>query len=1001
MSIRAKSLLLLGFGILCIVGTAIYTSATLFLGRFDEIEMDRAEINLERVSQAFEVEKNNLSVKLSDWSTWDDSYQFNEDQNSEFIDSNLQDLTFENLNIYAMIYARPGEKVVYAKGYDVEGELSTSPSAHLLAIATNSALLGKLEKQQDQLTGVVTDNGVPFILSARPILKSDSEGPSNGILIFLRKISKTYANEFGEIVRLPISIQVIDPSNVSEHIKEELSKGQESLAKVESEDLLEADHFETDLFGKPALYFHMSLPRDIHKQGISVVKYIGLFGGAIGTAVLLIILFVLDRLVLRRIITTSQYIASAGKKGMVSERIPEDSHKDEISSLVKSVNSMLQSMEYGQHLLADERYRMQQYIDSAGVMFIALSPQGEITLVNKKTCEVLERTKEELIGTDWFTKAVPIVDQEKTRALFTSIMAGKLEASDYFENTVITKSGQIRLIAWHNNVLRNNDGNIIAAISSGEDITQRKATEVAVEQKNRELESTKSAMLNILEDERKLEEQMKQERDQAQAIISSMSEGLFVVDREYRVLLTNTMASQLVGIPIEDMLGKKLSDITVIYNEDTPVPEEQRPLYRTLHGGERVTFGLEDDQYLESKNGKIPVAISTTPLKRGDEIIGALATFHDISKDKAVKETIEKQVEERTRDLVREQARFMASISNLSLGFLMTDLNGKVILINAIARQILDLTAEQIVFDDIVKTFDGIVDIQGESTRCKETRKSKQLPSVQYKSRWVRLFIAPIITQDETSEIIGQVFVLEDTTESKMVERSKDEFFSIASHELRTPLTAIRGNTSMIMDFYGDKIPDADMKEMIEDIHASSIRLIDIVNDFLNVSRIEQGKIDFKKSDFDIKNLIRESVAEFEGSALEKHVVVRFDDTTDVPTVFADPDRTKQVILNLVGNALKFTDTGEVIVHLTREHTMVRVSVSDSGRGISKENQALLFRKFQQAGSSLFTRDTTKGTGLGLYISRLIVEGMGGQIWLEKSEEGVGSVFIFSLPTTT
>ncbi len=862
-------------------------------------------------------------------------------------------------------------------------------------------MLGGLKNQDDQVTSVVVDDGIPFIMSARPILRSSSEGPARGVLIFLRKISNTYAKEFGSIVRLPVEIITIDYNNLSEHIRDELAEGEKDLTEVKTKTALEADRFESDVYGRPALYFHMELPRDIHAQGIQVVKYIGIFGGTIGIVVLLIILFVLDRFILSRIILTSNQIVALGKRGVVSERIPSDPHSDEISSLIKSVNSMLQSLEYGQHLLADERYRMQQYIDSSGILFVALSPQGTVTLVNKKTCEILERTKEDLVSADWFEKAIPEQEREKTRAIFSAIVSGESDPSGYFENNIITKSGAVRLIAWHNNVLKNNDGKIVAAISSGEDITERKATEVAIEQKNRELESTKSAMLNILEDERKLEEQMKQERDQAQAIISSMSEGLFVVDKDYKVLLTNEMASQLVGIPISDMIGKKLNDITVIYSNDMPIKEEQRPLYRTLHSGEHVSFGLEDNHYLESKTGKIPIAISTTPLKRGDEIIGALATFHDISKDKAVKDTIEKQVDERTRDLVREQARFMASIRNLSLGFIMTDTGGSVVLINAIARQILQTTKEQLTIDDLAASFDGVIDIRNESQLCRESRKSKQLPSVQYHSRWVRLFIAPIITQDATSEIIGQVYVLEDTTESKMVERSKDEFFSIASHELRTPLTAIRGNTSMIMDFYGDKIPDPDMKEMIEDIHASSIRLIDIVNDFLNVSRIEQGKIDFKKTEFDVKDLVSESVAEFEGSALEKQVVVRFEESGSVAHVYADRDRTKQILLNLVGNALKFTEAGEVVVRLSSGDHTVKMSVTDNGRGISKENQALLFRKFQQAGSSLFTRDTTKGTGLGLYISRLLAEGMGGNIWLEKSEEGVGSEFCVSLPSVT
>ena len=118
-----------------------------------------------------------------------------------------------------------------------------------------------------------------------------------------------------------------------------------------------------------------------------------------------------------------------------------------------------------------------------------------------------------------------------------------------------------------------------------------------------------------------------------------------------------------------------------------------------------------------------------------------------------------------------------------------------------------------------------------------------------------------------------------------------------------------------------------------------------------------------------------------------------------IPAVWADKDRVKQVLINFIGNGLKFTKQGGVFVDLVvEENGCVKVSVTDTGIGIAEENQQLLFRKFQQAESNIHTRDTTKGTGLGLYISKLITEGMGGNIALEKSEVGKGSIFSFTLP---
>jgi CheY-like chemotaxis protein len=249
---------------------------------------------------------------------------------------------------------------------------------------------------------------------------------------------------------------------------------------------------------------------------------------------------------------------------------------------------------------------------------------------------------------------------------------------------------------------------------------------------------------------------------------------------------------------------------------------------------------------------------------------------------------------------------------------------------------------------------------------------------------------------------IGTVILLADITDAKVAERSKDEFFSIASHELRTPLTAIKGNASMILDYYKDKLKDPSLREMVEDVHTSSVRLIEIVNDFLDTSRLEQGKIQFKFQSFALDKVIEQVSYEMGAVLKQKDLKLTVDKASlnlgELPLIFADPDRTKQVIYNLVGNAAKFTEKGGITIRAHKEGPNMRVLVTDTGRGIPLEGQRLLFRKFQQAGSSLLTRDTTRGTGLGLYISKLLVEGMGGKIGLEDSEPGRGTTFFFTLP---
>jgi signal transduction histidine kinase len=249
---------------------------------------------------------------------------------------------------------------------------------------------------------------------------------------------------------------------------------------------------------------------------------------------------------------------------------------------------------------------------------------------------------------------------------------------------------------------------------------------------------------------------------------------------------------------------------------------------------------------------------------------------------------------------------------------------------------------------------------------------------------------------------IGAVLLVEDVTEQKVLDRSKDDFLSMASHELRTPLTAIRGNASLIKKYYGARLPDKDTLEMIDDIHESSVRLIDIVNDFLDASALQQGKMQMNPEVFVVEEIIISAVRELHALAETKHLAIVVDPSvSSAPSVKADKERIKQVIYNLIGNAVKFTAAGSVTIRVHSDDKFVYTSVTDTGKGISPENQQLLFRKFQQAGSNMLTRDNTKGTGLGLYISKLIVERSGGTIGLESSEQGKGSTFTFSLPRTT
>ncbi len=380
-------------------------------------------------------------------------------------------------------------------------------------------------------------------------------------------------------------------------------------------------------------------------------------------------------------------------------------------------------------------------------------------------------------------------------------------------------------------------------------------------------------------------------------------------------------------------------------------------------------------------------------VKSSDEI-GALGTAFN---------QMVTNLKQKIEQLHSEQVKLQASINSLSVGYIMVDRDRNIAVINQTAKQAFCAlessqfaTIEACTLVHIADQLKTVVDLPALIDQCFTQKKPLLVHELAFNNRYLKIFITPIITIG----VIGAVILIDDITEPKLLERSKDEFFSIASHELRTPLTAIRGNTSMIKDFYGDKLTDPALKEMVEDIHKSSIRLIGIVNDFLDTSRLEQGKMEFKKVPFNITDLINEVIKEDQSIAAQKQLALTFHTETvnALQDVFADRDKTKQVLINLIDNALKFTEHGAITLSTQAGNGFIKVLISDTGRGISDANKNLLFRKFQQANTSLLTRDTTKGTGLGLYISKLIMEGMGGHVQLESSQEGSGSTFSLTFP---
>lgn len=253
-------------------------------------------------------------------------------------------------------------------------------------------------------------------------------------------------------------------------------------------------------------------------------------------------------------------------------------------------------------------------------------------------------------------------------------------------------------------------------------------------------------------------------------------------------------------------------------------------------------------------------------------------------------------------------------------------------------------------------------------------------------------------TQVSLTRITQEVYKM--NAQLHQLDKLKDDFVSIASHELRTPMTAIRSYVWMAIN--RSDIPlSPKMKRYLERTLVSTERLINLVNDMLNISRIESGRVEIKSQPFALGTLLTDVIYEVDAKAKERGVTV-ICPQQQIPNVFADADKVHQVLLNLVGNSLKFTPAGGRVDILTySDGRFVEVSVKDNGVGISKEDAYKLFTKFGRLDNSYVAAATSGGTGLGLYICKSLIELMGGKVKATSEGLGKGTTFTFSLPIAT
>ena len=337
-----------------------------------------------------------------------------------------------------------------------------------------------------------------------------------------------------------------------------------------------------------------------------------------------------------------------------------------------------------------------------------------------------------------------------------------------------------------------------------------------------------------------------------------------------------------------------------------------------------------------------------------------------------------------------EKERSVAILSNIADGIVALDRDGKVVLWNAAAEQITGVPQEEAIGRSTAQVLQRQLESEEE-----KTRPGQRLVSIQRGGEEVWLSLSEAIMRDPLGAVSGRIFAFRDISADRMVEQVKSDFVAAVSHELRTPLTSIYGFAETLLR---QDVPfgEAERRTFLGYIASESGRLTEIVDQLLNVARLDTGDLHVELGRIDVGSVVSEVVETAgESGVMNGH---RFEvDLPDEPLAAeADPDKVRQVFNILVENALRYSpEGGTVTVGARRNADRVEVRVNDEGMGIPAAERERIFRKFYRAESA--ARDGAAGTGLGLFIAKELVNAMGGRIWVD-STEGEGSSFAFELP---
>ncbi|MDP2910547.1 MAG: ATP-binding protein [bacterium] len=457
------------------------------------------------------------------------------------------------------------------------------------------------------------------------------------------------------------------------------------------------------------------------------------------------------------------------------------------------------------------------------------------------------------------------------------------------------------------------------------------------------------------------------------------------------ILESNPAFMKISGLSFNEVIGKS---IEYFFNKREIKQVASDTMEKGFVEGKEVWFSPKE-------KAEIPIQVFTRArIDEKGEKLGYFLSIVDLTEIKKTQRdarralmSILEDVKEEKNKAEEEKNKTLAIITNFADGILVLDKNNRISLVNPKAESFFKIKTKNAVgkiISEILKEgqFLSLMEIfnkKGEEFSREEIKIKEELI--------LEISLVPVVREEKK---IGSLIILHDVTREKLVEKMKSEFVSLTAHQLRTPLSAMKWAMRMILDEELGKI-NREQRDFLQNNYNSNEKMIHLINDLLNVTRIEEGRFLYQLVPADIEQITKEAVKFNKESAKKRKIKLEFEKPVQkIPKFMMDADKIKMALENLIDNGLRYNRKGGCVkVFLEKVEDKVKISIEDNGLGIPENQYPRIFTKFFR-GANVIKTDT-EGSGLGLYIAKNIIEAHRGKIWFE-SEINKGTTFYFQIP---